>query len=124
MALNTTHRTNESEIMDDFQLEGDELRDALDKIAKINQLLGGNKLTLLGVKELIADNPKTAEITIVDVGCGNGDMLRTLADYGLQHNIKFNLIGVDANNFTVNHAINLSKMYPNIIFVKIYLISL
>jgi hypothetical protein len=34
--------------MDDFQLEGDELRDALDKIAKINQLLGGNKLTLLG----------------------------------------------------------------------------
>ncbi|MFB0910686.1 MAG: methyltransferase, partial [Flavobacterium sp.] len=83
MALNTTHRTDESEIMDDFQLEGDELRDALDKIAKINQLLGGNKLTLLGVKELIADNPKTAEITIVDVGCGNGDMLRTLADYGL-----------------------------------------
>jgi 2-polyprenyl-3-methyl-5-hydroxy-6-metoxy-1,4-benzoquinol methylase len=76
--------------------------------------LGGNKLTLLGVKELIADNPKTAEITIVDVGCGNGDMLRTLADYGLQHNIKFNLIGVDANNFTVKHAINLSKMYPNI----------
>jgi hypothetical protein len=50
MALNTTYRTNESEIMDDFQLEGDELRDALDKIAKINQLLGGNKLTLLGVK--------------------------------------------------------------------------
>jgi 2-polyprenyl-3-methyl-5-hydroxy-6-metoxy-1,4-benzoquinol methylase len=43
-------------------------------------------------------NPKTTEITIVDVGCGNGDMLRTLADYGLQHNLKFNLIGVDANN--------------------------
>jgi hypothetical protein len=31
MALN---RTNESEIMDDFQLEGDELRDALDKLLK------------------------------------------------------------------------------------------
>jgi 2-polyprenyl-3-methyl-5-hydroxy-6-metoxy-1,4-benzoquinol methylase len=73
----------------------------------------GGKLTLLGVKELIADNQNN-EITIVDVGCGNGDMLRTLADYGLQHNIKFNLIGVDANNFTVKHAINLSKMYPNI----------
>jgi 2-polyprenyl-3-methyl-5-hydroxy-6-metoxy-1,4-benzoquinol methylase len=39
------------------------------------------------VKELIANNPKTTEITIVDVGCGNGDMLRTLADYGLQHNL-------------------------------------
>lgn len=116
MAINTTYRTNASEIMDDFQLEGDELRDALDKIAKINQLLGGNKLTLLGVKELIANNPKTIEITIVDVGCGNGDMLRTLAEYGLQHNLRFNLIGVDANSFTVNHAINLSKKYANIAY--------
>jgi len=116
MAINTTYRTNASEIMDDFQLEGDELRDALDKIAKINQLLGGNKLTLLGVKELIANNSKTTEITIVDVGCGNGDMLRTLAEYGLQHNLKFNLIGVDANSFTVNHAINLSKQYSNIAY--------
>ena len=116
MAINTTHRTNESEIMDDFQLEGYELRDALDKIAKINQLLGGNKLTLLGVKELIANNPKRTEITIVDVGCGNGDILRTLADYGLQYHLTFNLIGVDANNFTVNHAIDLSKKYPNITY--------
>jgi len=114
MPLNTKYRTDEPEIMDDFALEGEILREALDKIAKINQLLGGNKLTLLGVKELIVNNPKTTEITIVDVGCGNGDMLRTLADYGLQHNLKFNLIGVDANNFTVNHAINLSKEYINI----------
>ena len=116
MAINTTHRTNDSEIMDDFLLEGAELKDALDKIAKINQLLGGNSLTLLGVKELIVNNPKTNEITIVDVGCGNGAMLRTLADYGLQHNLKFNLIGVDANQFTINHAINLSERYPNIAY--------
>ncbi|CAM3037390.1 methyltransferase domain-containing protein [Flavobacterium frigoris] len=116
MLLNTKYRTDEPEIMDDFALEGEILREALDKIAKINQLLGGNKLTLLGVKKLIAKSPKTTEITIVDVGCGNGDMLRTLADYGIQHNLKFNLIGVDANNFTVNHAIDLSKKYPNIAY--------
>jgi hypothetical protein len=45
---NTTHRTSASEIMDDFELEGEEPKDALDKIAKINQLLGGNRLTLKG----------------------------------------------------------------------------
>ena len=43
MSINTKYRTDEPEIMDDFSLEGEELRDALDKIAKINQLLGGNK---------------------------------------------------------------------------------
>ncbi|NGY37795.1 methyltransferase domain-containing protein [Flavobacterium sp. XN-5] len=116
MMLNTKYRTDASEIMDDFALEGEVLREALDKIAKINQLLGGNKLTLLGVQELIARNPKTTEFTIVDVGCGNGDMLRTLAEYGVQHHLKFKLIGVDANKFTVNHAIDLSKKYPNVTY--------
>jgi 2-polyprenyl-3-methyl-5-hydroxy-6-metoxy-1,4-benzoquinol methylase len=109
--LTTKYRTEEEEIMDDFSLEGEELRDALDKIASINKLLGGNQLTLQGVKKLI--NSKN-EITIVDVGCGNGDMLRSLADFGIKNNLKFNLIGIDANAFTIDYAINLSKKYPNI----------
>jgi 2-polyprenyl-3-methyl-5-hydroxy-6-metoxy-1,4-benzoquinol methylase len=111
MPINTKYRTEEEEIMDDFSLEGEELRDALDKIASINQLLGGNQLTLQGVKKLINSND---EITIVDVGCGNGDMLRTLSDFGSKNNYKFNLIGIDANAFTIDYATKLSKEYPNI----------
>lgn len=114
MLLNTKYRTDEPETMDDFTMEGEILRDALDKIAKINQLLGGNQLTLLGVQELIEGISKTRKVTIVDVGCGNGDMLRSLADYGLKNNLDFQLIGIDANNFTVNHAQQLSRNYPNI----------
>ena len=114
MLLNTKHRTDEPETMDDFAMEGEILRDALDKIAKINQLLGGNQLTLRGVQELIGNISKTTTFTIVDVGCGNGDMLRTLADYGLKKDLNFQLIGIDANNFTVNHAQQLSQNYPNI----------
>lgn len=109
--LTTKYRTEKEEIMDDFSLEGEELRDALDKIARINQFLGGNQLTLQGVKKLINSEE---EITIVDVGCGNGDMLRTLADYGNKNNLKLNLIGIDANAFTINYAKEISKEYPNI----------
>lgn len=111
MAISTKYRTEEEEIMDDFSLEGEELRDALDKIASINQFLGGNKLTLQGVKKLIHTKD---EITIVDVGCGNGDMLRALADFGTKNNYNFKLIGIDANAFTIDYAIKLSKEYPNI----------
>jgi len=114
MPINTKYRSNAPEIMDDFAMEGEILRDALDKIAKINQLLGGNQLTLQGVQELIAKIPNKTEITIVDAGCGNGDMLRNLADYGIKNNFNFRLIGIDANNFTINHAQNLSKKYSNI----------
>lgn len=114
MILNTKYRTDKPELMDDFSLEGEVLRDALDKIAKINTLLGGNKLTLFGVKKLIKNHQKETEILIVDVGCGNGDMLRYLADYGRKNNLIFKLIGLDANGFTINHARNLSVNYPNI----------
>lgn len=116
MFLKTKHRTDDSEIMDDFQLEGDVLREALDKIAHINQLLGGNKLTLKGVAKLLKKVPDTNPITIADVGCGNGDMLRKLADFGFQNNLKLQLIGVDANKFTVNYAADLSKEYSNIAY--------
>ena len=114
MFIKTKHRTDDSEIMDDFQLEGDVLKEALDKIAQINQLLGGNKLTLKGVAKLLKKVPDTNPITIADVGCGNGDMLRKLADFGFQNNLKLQLIGVDANKFTVNYAADLSKEYSNI----------
>ncbi|WP_395074919.1 methyltransferase domain-containing protein [Flavobacterium sp.] len=114
MKINTKFRTNDPEIMDDFAMEGEILREALDKIAKINQLLGGNQLTLQGVQELIHSIDKSQIITIVDVGCGNGDMLRKLADFGFQNNYNFNLIGVDANNFTINYAQKLSESYSNI----------
>lgn len=114
MPVNTKFRTDEPEIMDDFNLEGKELKEALDKIAKINQLLGGNKLTLQGIKFLLKDFDKNKEYTIVDIGCGNGDMLRYIADFGLKNNYNFKLIGIDANAFTINHAQKLSIQYPNI----------
>ena len=90
MFLNTKFRTDKDEEMDDFSMKGEILRDALDKIAKINQLLGGNRLTLCGVQKLIRTISKNEIITILDVGCGNGDMLRKLADMDIKTTIIFN----------------------------------
>ena len=116
MFIKTKYRTDDPEIMDDFDLEGDVLKESLDKIAKINQLLGGNKLTLNGVEKLFEKVPNTNLITVVDVGCGNGDMLRKLADFGIENNLNLELIGIDANVFTVNYATDLSRKYSNITF--------
>jgi 2-polyprenyl-3-methyl-5-hydroxy-6-metoxy-1,4-benzoquinol methylase len=114
MLINTKFRTNNPEIMDDFAMEGEILREALDKIAKINQLLGGNQLTLQGVQDLIQNCDKKQQITIVDVGCGNGDMLRKLSKFGNKNQYNFNLIGIDANDFTINYARKISEKYSNI----------
>jgi len=114
MAIDTKFRSNAPELMDDFKMEGEILRDALDKIASINQLLGGNKVTLNGIKMLIQSKPKDESVRITDIGCGNGDMLRALADYAKEQKLKFILTGIDANNFTIKHAENLSENYNNI----------
>jgi 2-polyprenyl-3-methyl-5-hydroxy-6-metoxy-1,4-benzoquinol methylase len=114
MEIDTTYRAQGVEMMDDFLLEGNELREALDKLADINKLLGGNKLTLSGVRKILKGYDKTQTVTIIDIGCGNGDMLRMLARYGKQYGYNFKLIGVDANAFTINHAVNLSSDYQNI----------
>lgn len=123
MAINTKYRTQETEIMDDFLLEGEELKAALDQIARINQLLGGNNLTLNGTKKLLKKANLSKTITIADIGCGNGDMLRMLASYGKKNNINFKLIGVDANAFTINYARKLSTEYSNIEYLCVDIFS-
>ena len=123
MAINIKYRTQETEIMDDFLLQGEELRDALDQIAKINQFLGGNNLTLNGTKKLLKKTDISKTVAIADIGCGNGDMLRMLANYGEKNNINLKLIGVDANAFTVNYAKTLSTKYPNIDYLCLDIFS-
>lgn len=117
MGVNTKYRTQEPEIMDDFSLKGEELRSALDQIARINQLLGGNNLTLNGIKKLLKKSDNSQTIVIADIGCGNGDMLRMLAKYGQKKNLNFKLIGIDANAFTVDYAKEISSSYNNIEYI-------
>jgi 2-polyprenyl-3-methyl-5-hydroxy-6-metoxy-1,4-benzoquinol methylase len=116
MFINTTYRSNEPEIMDDFTMEGDVLQNTLDKIAVINKKLGGNKITISGVEKLLKKNTSKTIVTIIDIGCGNGDMLRALADYGKQHHFNLQLMGIDANDYTINYARKLSVAYPQISF--------
>jgi 2-polyprenyl-3-methyl-5-hydroxy-6-metoxy-1,4-benzoquinol methylase len=123
MSVNTQFRTKEAEIMDDFLLQGNELRATLDQIARINQLLGGNKVTLNGIKKVLKKANTFKTIIIADIGCGNGDMLRMLADYGLKNNLNFKLIGIDANAFTINYAKTLSNDYSNIEYLCLDIFS-
>lgn len=114
MFLSTAQRTSREEIMDDFSLEGDVLRDALDKIAVINQWLGGNRVTLNGIRELLRNWPKEQLLSVVDVGCGNGDMCRAVADFAQKEGLTVQILGVDANAYTIDHARACSTAYPAI----------
>lgn len=121
--IDTTQRSNATEIMDDFSMKGNLLRDTLDKLGSINKWLGGNTITLNGIKQLLKNQPKTKTYTIVDLGCGHGDILRLVADYGRKHNFSFNLIGIDANQDAIDYASELSVNYPELTFQKLDIFS-
>ncbi|QTE21389.1 methyltransferase domain-containing protein [Polaribacter cellanae] len=114
--ISTKQRTNKEELMDDFSIGGDLLRDTLDKLEKINRWLGGNKVTINGLKSILKNHNKAQEITIIDIGCGHGDILRDVAKFGRKHSYKFKLIGVDANPTAIEYANELSVNYPELSF--------
>ncbi|MEH6536751.1 MAG: methyltransferase domain-containing protein [Psychroserpens sp.] len=121
--VSTTYRSEEEEIMDDLDYNGPILHDALDKLAKINQWLGGNKVTINGLKKVLKNHPKNEVITLIDLGCGGGDIFREVSRFGKRNGYKFHLIGIDANQHTVDYANTLSETYDNIEFKAIDVFS-
>ncbi len=109
--------------MDDFSMKGELLRDTLDKLGKINKWLGGNNVTINGVEQLLKDHDKSKTYTIIDLGCGHGDMLRLVADFGRKKGFKFKLIGIDANEDAVAYARELSNDYAALSFQKLDIFS-
>ena len=91
--VRTKYRSEDEEIMDDLDYSGPILHDALDKLAKINQWLGGNQVTINGLKKALHDHDKSKPITIVDLGCGGGDILRDVSRFGTQQGYQFKLVG-------------------------------
>ena len=121
--VDTSHRSSEMEIMDDFTMEGALFRDTLDKLEIINRFLGGNSVTINGLKNLLKNQSKNKTITIVDLGCGNGDILRDVAKFGRKNNYSFNLVGIDANLAAIEYAKELSKEYSELSFKTIDILS-
>ena len=116
--IHTKERSSQIELMDDFSVEGNLLRESLDSLANINKWLGGNFVTLNGLKKVLKGHEKSKPLTILDMGCGNGDMLLELAKFGKKAGYNFTLIGIDANQHTVDYAKELSVNYPEISYLK------
>jgi 2-polyprenyl-3-methyl-5-hydroxy-6-metoxy-1,4-benzoquinol methylase len=118
MFIDTRNRSTKIEIMDDLDMSGETLINSLDQLANINKWLGGNHTTLDSLKTILKTNPKDKMISIVDLGCGNGDMLRKVAHFGKKNGYKFDLLGIDANQATIDYAIQLSANFPEITYKK------
>lgn len=102
--FSSKYRTKQVEIIDDLNLSGEELKELLTDLKKVNKWLGGNRITISGINKILANSSKKEEITILDIGCGDGEMLRKISRFGAKKGFNFNLLGVDANEFIISVA--------------------
>lgn len=112
--LDTSNRADQQEIMDDFSLESQQLEQVFRELDKVNGFLGGTGITLNGLEKLLNTTSRNRPIKILDVGCGNGFMLRRIAKYGQKQGWSFSLLGIDANPEAINIARIQSTGYQNI----------
>jgi 2-polyprenyl-3-methyl-5-hydroxy-6-metoxy-1,4-benzoquinol methylase len=116
MATSFAKRSTAVEIMDNLACEGEVVNQTLRELDFINHWLGGNAVTVNAVNHVLKKIPKEKEITIADLGCGSGEMLRLLALKLKKQNRNTNFIGVDANANIVEYAIHQSTGYANVSF--------
>ncbi|MEB8329008.1 methyltransferase domain-containing protein [Flavobacteriaceae bacterium KMM 6897] len=115
--INTTNRNTDPELMDDPMVPEPILREVLEDISRVNRLLNGNRITVRAVDELIRENPQDM-YTIVDMGCGDGQMLREVADFCRKKGVRVRLIGIDLSEKGIRIAQELSPDYPEIQFLR------
>ena len=115
--INTKYRSKLPEIMDEFDFQGNDLHQVLKIIDRINAMLGGDRVTINGIKKLMKQQPDQQKFKIIDFGCGSGATLRKVASYFANQSKKVELIGIDANQHTISIAKEWSSSYQNISFI-------
>lgn len=116
ISYSSKYRSTEDEILDNFDIQGPEVELMLKDLKTVNTVLGGHGVTLRGIATLLNDFSKEKTITIVDIGCGDGEMLRKIAAFEKKHSYTFNLIGIDGNEHIIKIAKEKSKAYHNMSF--------
>ena len=116
-------RSNDIEIMDDLNCQGEVVDQTLRELEVINKLLGGNYVTIDGIEKLLKNKNGSTPISICDLGCGGGDILKLIAQWANRKNKSLKLTGIDANPNIITFANDNCKTYPQIEFEAVDIFS-
>ncbi|MCG2461307.1 methyltransferase domain-containing protein [Flavobacteriaceae bacterium F89] len=123
MLVDLSIRSREPELMDDPTMDLSTLGTVFRDINLVNRLFNGTRITINAVDDLVKEHPKDS-YTIIDMGCGDGNMLRQVALHFRKSKIKGQFIGIDLNENALAMGRKLSNQFPEISFLKQNILAL
>ena len=106
-------RSQLPEKMDQPDVPVADIHQALRELETINKLLGGYNVIFNALNKI---DFRDEVVSILDLGCGGGDILRAVADWAKKKKIKVKLTGIDWNPVMTSFAVANAKDYPEITF--------
>jgi len=99
-----SQRSTQTELMDTESISFAEFHDCLRQLETINILTLAYRPTLQWFKRMLADPKSEQLMTVLDIGCGSGDMLRRIQKWMQTRNFTFELVGIDLNPWSKQSA--------------------
>lgn len=112
---NFSKRCYDLELLDEATIPTQDLYLNLRELNTINTYLGGHAVTLNGMVSFGLLTHQT--YTLLDIGCGGGDNLKSIAKWGRKNKLNLQLVGVDLKDDCIQFAQKHCANYPEISFV-------
>jgi SAM-dependent methyltransferase len=100
-----SERSRETEWLDQANLDPEELRSVLRDLARFNGAMLGHLPVLRWLRKAAATVPEGRPLSLLDTGCGYGDLLRAIRRWATRRGIAIALRGIDINA----HAIRIAR---------------
>src|SRR4029077_7547494 len=99
-----SRRSTESEWLNGADASPEELALVLRDLAWFNGVMLGHWPVIDWLRRATKGAPRETALTLVDVGCGYGDLLRAIRRWARKRGLKISLIGLDLNCETIRIA--------------------
>lgn len=109
------NRSYELELLDQSDIPSSDLYRNLIELNIINSFLGGHAVTLNGMASFSLDTTK--KYSILDIGCGGGDNLRSIAIWARKKGLQLQLVGLDLKQDCIEFANLRCQNFGEISFV-------
>jgi 2-polyprenyl-3-methyl-5-hydroxy-6-metoxy-1,4-benzoquinol methylase len=104
MFASLKQRSSEIEVMDTAVTTFAEFDECLRQIETVNRYTRGYRPVLFWLKNILPSISSGNSLTIIDVGCGRGEMLRQVRRWAKKEKINAHLTGIDIKPWAITSA--------------------